>query len=244
MIELDRIYNEDCLIGMKKIPTGSIDLVVTDPPYKVGSRGSCNGMGGYWTKKKALSGKIFNYNDIDIAEYLSEFFRVLKDDAHCYIMCNHLNLPHFFEVIGKSEFKFIKLLVWDKRTSICGTYYMGQVEFIFFLRKGKDKPINNCGTSDLLSFLNKRDKNEDGTNIHDSQKPIGLMQTLITNSSNVGGVVLDPFMGSGTTALAAKMCDRHYIGFEIDKAYYDKIQERLKGERESKQISFNFDSLT
>ena len=113
---------------------------------------------------------------------------------------------------------------------------MGQVEFIFFLRKGKNKPINNCGTSDLLSFANKRDKNEDGTNIHDSQKPIGLMRTLIENSTDTDGIVLDPFMGSGTTALAAKQSGRHFIGFELNRDYYDIALRRIKLEQQQQTL--------
>ena len=229
-MELNRIYNMDCLEGMKMIPDGTIGCVVTDPPYRLTSRGATVTMSGYWTTDAAKSGMVFDHNNIDVAEYLPEFYRVLKPDAHCYVMCNNLNMAHFFEVIGKSDFHFVKLLVWDKQTKICGTYYMGQVEFIFLLRKGKDKHINNCGTSDLLSFANSRDKKADGSNIHDSQKPIALMQTMIMNSSDEGETILDPFMGSGTTALAAIKEKRNFIGFELNKEYYDIACDRIAKE--------------
>lgn len=228
MLQLNKIYNEDCLVGMKRIPDGTIDLIATDPPYKLTSRGSSGTMSGYWATDIAKQGKVFEHNDIEIEQYLPEFYRILKTDAHCYIMCNNLNLPHFFDVISKSQFFFVKLLVWDKQTKICGRYYMGQIEHIFMLRKGKDKPINNCGTSDLLSFANKRDKKTDGSNIHDSQKPIGLMGTLIENSTNKDEIVLDPFMGSGTTAMAARALGRKYIGFEISREYVDLANKRLQ----------------
>lgn len=110
MMEIDKIYNMDCLEGMKQIPDGSVDLVATDPPYKLTSRGSSGTMSGYWATDIARKGKVFEHNDIEIEEYLPEFYRILKPDAHCYIMCNNLNLPHFFEVISKSKFNFIKLL--------------------------------------------------------------------------------------------------------------------------------------
>lgn len=231
MIELDRIYNEDCLEGMKRIPNGYVDLIVTDPPYKLTSRGATGTMSGYWTNDATKKGRVFEHNDIDVSEYLPEFYRILKEDAHCYVMCNNLNMTHFFEVIGRSGFHFVKLLVWDKQSKICGTYYMGQVEFIFLLRKGKDKHINNCGTSDLLSFANNREKDANGNNIHDSQKPIPLMQTLIVNSSDANEIVLDPFMGSGTTAIACIKEHRHYIGFELSKEYYDKAIQRIENEK-------------
>ena len=196
MLELNKIYNEDCLVGMRQMNDKSIDLIVTDPPYKLTSRGSSGTMSGYWATDVARKGRVFEHNDIEIEQYLPEFYRILKPDAHCYIMCNNLNLPHFFDVISnKSDFKFVKLLVWDKQSKICGRYYMGQVEHIFMLRKGKDKPINNCGMSDLLAFPLKRDKDGKGNNIHDSQKPVDLFRALVSQSSNEGGGNFRPFHG-------------------------------------------------
>ena len=234
-MERDKIIMGDAIELLKSIPDGSIDLVATDPPYKLTSRGSSGTMSGYWATDMARKGKVFEHNDIEIDEYLPEFYRVLKADAHCYIMCNNLNLPHFFEVVGKSKFHFVKLLVWDKVQAICGKYYMGQVEHIFMLRKGKDKPVNDCGVSDILTFPNKKDRRRNGSNVHDSQKPVALFQTLITQSTEKGGIVLDPFMGSGTTAIAAYRTGRHFIGFEKDETYYRSACERY--DRESKGIS-------
>lgn len=217
---------------MQSIEDETIDLIATDPPYRVTSRGGTGTMSGYWTSQIAKSGKIFKKNDIDIAEYLPEFYRILKADAHCYIMCNNVNLPHFFDVISKSKFNFVKLLVWDKRSSICGRYYMGQVEHIFFLRKGKDKPVNDCGISDLLTVPLQRDKDKNGQNIHDSQKPVSLFEILIRQSTEEGDLVFDPFMGSGTTAIAARNTNRYFCGCEIDEDYYDKIQRRLEYDKQ------------
>ena len=232
MLELNKIYNADCMQVMKSLPDESIDLICTDPPYKVTPKGCHGTMSGYWANEKSNQGKIFDHNDIDIEEYLPEFYRILKADAHCYIMCNNYNLPHFFDVIGKSRFHFVKLLVWDKQSKICGRYYMGQVEHIFMLRKGKDKPVNNCSQSDLLSFSNfNREKDKDGTNLHDSMKPIPLMQCLIENSTQEGELVLDPFIGSGTTALACIRSKRHYIGCEIDTKYYKVALDRIDKEQ-------------
>ena len=217
---------------MRNMPDESIHLIATDPPYKVTQRGSSGTMSGYWATDITRQGKIFDHNDIDIEEYLPEFYRILKADAHCYIMCNNFNLPHFFDVIGKSNFHFVKLLVWDKQSKICGRYYMGQVEHIFMLRKGKDKPVNDCSQSDLLSFSNfNREKDREGNNLHDSMKPIPLMQCLIENSTQEGELVLDPFIGSGTTALACMRSNRHYIGCEIDPKYYKVALDRIEQEK-------------
>lgn len=227
MIELNKIYNKDCIIGMKQIPDNSIDLIATDVPYLCTSRGGSGTMGGYWKSNKAKSGKIFDCNNAKIEDYLPEFYRILKDNSHCYIMCNNFNLIHFLRVIDESAFHFVKSLIWDKVKKICGRYYMGQYEYILLLRKGKDRPVNDCSISDILSYRNIKHKDKDGQNIHDSEKPVQLFSTLIRQSSNENELVLDPFMGSGTTAIACIRENRNFLGFELDKKYYDIANNRI-----------------
>ena len=227
MLELNKIYNEDCLEGMKKIPDESIDLVVTDPPYKITSRGTNGTTGGLLCTKLSKQGKIFKYNDIEFCTYIPELFRVLKNGSHCYVMVNHVNLHELLNVATATGFKFIKSLIWDKGNKIMGRFYMSQFEFILFFRKGEGKQINNCGTSDILSIPIRKHKNENGGNIHDTEKPCKLMEILIENSSDINCVVLDPFMGSGTTAVACINTNRNFIGFELDKEYFDKANKRI-----------------
>mgnify|MGYP002624034967 CR=1 FL=1 len=108
---------------------------------------------------------------------------------------------------------------------------MSCFEYILFMRKGRAVPINDCGCGDILSVPNVKTKTRNGGNIHDSQKPVTLMQILIENSSKEGDVVLAPFMGSGTTALACIRSRRRFIGSEIDKAFYDIAVRRIIEER-------------
>lgn len=229
------LLNGDCLKLMKDIPNNEIDLIATDVPYKLTSRGNCGTMSGYWANKKTLEGKVFTHNDIDIEDYIGEFYRILKDGTHCYIMCNQLNLPHFIDIINKSKFSFIKCLIWDKCNKICGHYYMNCFEYIIMLRKGAARRINNCGQGDILRVPNKKTKNADGKNIHDSEKPIELMNILIENSSNVGDIVLDPFMGSGTTGVACVNTNRRFIGIELDENYYNIACKRVEDAINNKQ---------
>ena len=230
------LIHGDCLVAMKDIPDASIDLICTDPPYKLTSRGSGGTMSGYWTNELTKKGKIFENNDIEIEDYIHELYRVLKDKPHCYIMCNQVNLPHFLQVISDSKFKYVKCLIWDKGNKICGRFYMNCFEYIIMLRKGGERPINDCGTPDILSIPNKKTKGVDGKNIHDSEKPIALMQILIQNSSNEGDIVLDPFMGSGTTGLAAIKCNRKFIGIELDEKYYQTSQQRIASYERNKTL--------
>lgn len=225
MIEIEQ---GDCLELMKDIHDESIDLILTDPPYKTTSRGNAGNSGGMLQKKINMKGKVFNHNDIKPSQYIPEFYRILKDGSHCYIMTNHVNLQEILNVATKCGFKFIKSLIWDKGNKIMGQFYMSQFEYILFFRKGKGVKINNCGTSDILSVPNKKTKDKNGNNIHDTEKPVNLMKTLIGNSSKQNEVVLDPFMGVGSTIIAGIELDRNVIGFELDEKYFNIAKERIK----------------
>ena len=230
-MELNKLYLGDTRLLLPKIETGSIDLIVTDPPYKMTARGGVGSTGGMLKKSIVNSGNVFNHNDIKPKEYLSDFYRVLKTDAHCYIMTNHINLQDILNSATDIGFHFVKSLIWDKGNKIMGTYYMSQFEYILFFRKGANKPINNFGTSDILRIPNKKMGNtDDGGNYHDTEKPIALMKVLIENSSQEGELVLEPFAGIGSTLLACVESKRNYIGFEIDEKYYNISNQRLKKE--------------
>ena len=227
MLELNQIYLMDCREGFKLIPDNSIDLIVTDPPYRLTSRGNAGSSGGMCQKSDFKKGKVFKHNDIDISEYAPEFYRVLKDGSHCYIMTNHINLQHMLNVCTEAGLHFIKSLIWDKGNKIMSQFYMSQFEYILFFRKGNAVRINNCSTSDILNVPNRKTK-VNGKNLHDTEKPVKLMRILIENSSKQNGVVLDPFMGIGTTAIACINSHRNFLGFEIDKDYWKIATERVE----------------
>lgn len=229
------LWQGDCLELMKNIPDKSVDMIITDPPYKVTARGNAGNSGGMLQKKINKSGQVFNFNNIEIEHYLPLFYRVLKETGHCYIMTNHKNITHFLKVIDEwkdkttgNGFHFIKCLIWNKGNKIMGQYYMSQFEYIIFLRKGAGKKINNCGTSDILSIPNKKSKDTKGANIHDTEKPVDLFKILIENSSKPNEIVLDPFMGVGGCGIACKNLNRKFIGIEIDEKYFNIAKERIE----------------
>lgn len=170
---------------------------------------------------------MFEHNSIDCSVYAPEFYRVLKDGSHCYVMTNHINLINMLNTFTNCGFHFIKSLIWDKGNKIMGQYYMSQFEYILFFRKGRGVKINNCGTSDILSIPNKKTKDEFGKNLHDTEKPVELMKILIENSTKVGDTVFEPFCGVGATAIACKQTNRNCIACELDKNYYNKAKERI-----------------
>ena len=235
IIENDHIYNIDCLDGMRYIPSKSIDCVVTDCPYRICSGGvrlvpdgkECSGV----LKKPhndcsvtpfAMQGKMFANNDIKFYEWLPDVYRVLKDGTHCYIMVNSRNLKELQQSAEDVGFEFQNLLVWNKSNSTPNKYYMQQLEFILMLSKRPARNINDMGQSNLLSC-----RNIIGKKVHPTEKPVSLMEVMIKNSTNEGDVVLDPFAGGGSTLIAANRLNRRYIGFEMDKQYYDIAYNRL-----------------
>ncbi len=234
---MNKTFNKDAMSIMDRMidKEYKVDLLITDPPYKITARGNGGNSGGMFQKKEVNNGKIFKTNDLEIEDWLPKFYNVLKDDSHCYIMTNNKNITNYLKVISemffngdkKQKFHFIKNLIWVKDNKIMGQTYMSQFEYIIMLRKGKHKRINNCGTSDVLSFKNKKMKDENKKTIHDTEKPIDLMKVLIENSSKENDIVFDPFMGIGSTVIASKETNRQYIGIELDENYYNIANKRL-----------------
>lgn len=235
-----QLINNDCLNELSLIKSESVDLLVTDPPYKTTARGNLGNSGGMLQKEINRKGKVFNYNNIDCVKYAPEFYRILKDGSHCYVMTNHTNLIHMLNsftdlrTIEERErkvkpygFHFIKCLIWNKGNKIMGQYYMSQFEYILFFRKGKGVKINNCGTSDILSIPNIKTKDNNNRNLHDTEKPVELMKILINNSSKENQTVIDPFMGIGSAGIASKELNRNFIGIEIDENYFNVAKERI-----------------
>lgn len=228
-----KLWRGDCLELMKDIPDNSVDLILTDPPYKTTSRGSSGGTGGMLKSDDFKKGNAFKHNAITFDEWLPECFRVLKEGSHAYFMTNNKNLLRMLKAVESAGFNIFKTLVWAKNTAITNMYYMDSHEYIIFCRKGKAIKINNCGTKSVMFFDNPKNK------VHPTEKPVGLMTQLIENSTNDSDVVLDLFMGSGSTGVACAKTNRNFIGIELDRDYYDIAVNRIN---EAKEIAGGHDS--
>jgi len=222
MIEINKIYNMNCLEGMKYIEDNSINLVVTDPPYRLVQGGCTNKAVTLKGATDLKSGRVFSNNFINFSDWIPEVYRVLKENTHCYIICNDRNLKELLIESENVGFKLLNILVWKKKKHSPNRYYLKNAEFIVFLRKGRATNINNMGTFQCLEIDNVKEKH------HPSEKPVELMEIYINNSSKEGEIVFDPFMGSGTTAIACINTSRNYIGFEIDPDYYKIAEERIR----------------
>ena len=218
------IVKGDCLEIMKNIEDRSVDLIITDVPYKVISGGTPKHKGQPSGILSKNDGKIFNNNNIKPYEYMSELYRVLKEDTHCYIFINFINLKEMMEEAEKVGFKLHTLLVWKKNNKTPSRWYMKNQEYILFMRKGKAKPVKDSGVGHILEF-----NNIIGNKTHPCEKPVKLLEMLIKNSSEEGQVVFDPFMGTASLGIACLNTNRKFIGSEIDSEYFDIAYNKING---------------
>ena len=220
-MELNRIYNEDCLEGMKRIPDGSVDLIVTDPPYLI------NYKTGYRKDKAHRFNDVILNDDNEqlITDYVKECYRILKDDTAMYLFCSSHKVDFFKRELEK-EFSIKNMIIWVKNNHTAGdleSAFGRKYEIVFLVNKGQRK-FNGERLTDIWEFPRV---SGDGQ-LHQNQKPIELIKRCIEKHSNVGDVVFDGFMGSGTTAAAALDTNRNYIGFELDEYYFNVAEKRLK----------------
>jgi DNA modification methylase len=212
------IYNGDCIEYIKTIKDKSIDCLITDPPYGVDIQ-----FGAY---DNQLSRKIENDGNIEDAlillnEMLINVKSKLKEDAHIYIFCNWKIYPQFNQIISK-HFQIKNLIIWDKLFMGMGDLkgnYSSSYEMIVFAGGNREfltrpKNIIQCRFSD--------------ERFHNTQKPVELIKQLIDNSTNVNETIFDPFLGSGSTVVAAKEMKRNFIGCEIDEQNYKITLKRLE----------------
>ena len=226
------LFNADCLDIMPLIPNNSIDCFVSDVPYKLVQGGvtgklsaKITGVALNFENKNTKNGNgNFNHNEIKFNEWLPDVFRILKDKSHCYIMINDRNLQELLNEATKIKFKVLNVLVWNKNNAMPNHWYMKNAEFIVMLRKGGAKYINNQGTKQIIQINNVSNKQ------HPTEKPINLMKILIENSTSENDVVIDTFMGTGATCIAAKELNRKFIGIEKEPKYYELAVGRVFGQ--------------
>lgn len=212
----------DCLDLIRNIPDESIDLVVTDPPYTMTKRGkSCR---PNWMPSNMGENVFGNIPIPNPDVWFAECFRVLKNQTHFYTFCNTNDIQKYLNAAEKAGFKLHNIITMIKDTGMPNRWYLKNCELILFFRKGKAKPINDMTSRDWVMVTMPKQK--DGK-LHITQKPLDLITKLITNSSEIGEIVLDPFMGSGTTGVACMNTNRNFIGFELDENSFKNAKIRL-----------------
>ena len=229
-----KLYNKDCLEVLKSLPSNSIDLVVTDPPYDI----SCTNGGGSLNKGKQMANSIRVLAEVgidkgyNIEEIGKELVRVMKN-INIYLWCNKVQIPEYFNFYVNQLGCRFDILCWHKTNPLpaYNNKYLSDTEYCLYFRKGgfcnpadTDKAYENAKTY-YAAPLNAKDKK---IWKHPTIKPLDFTEKIIKNSSKKGEVVLDCFMGSGTTGVACKNLGRDFIGIELNPEYFRIAKERIE----------------
>jgi len=232
------VYFEDCVEGMReRLDDDSVDCVITDPPYGIEWESA------FTDAKDGLSqlGGLEGDESLEIVRAaVPELDRVLTDDGHCYVFTRWDAYPEVVEYFTP-EFNINTVIVWDKKLRGSGDLntWAPQHEWIVHFVKedasthGKRRPniirVGGVGTNQMEPE-------------HPTQKPTAVIEPLLETSTLKSDTVLDPFMGSGTTAVTALQNDRDYIGFEVDEDNYRDVIERRIGEaKRQREATVNAD---
>ena len=227
IIDINNIYNMDCLDGMRlMIKQGvKVDCVITDPPYLIDYKTNRRK-----DKEHKFCKVIQNDNNPQlIIDLMPLLFEIMKDNTPLYMFCGSDKIDFFKKEVEK-YFTVKNIIVWDKGTHTAGdleAQYGKRYEFIIYANKGR--ALFNVGV--------KRDTDiwrvpriTGNEQIHQNQKPVNLISKILNIHTKQGDLIFDPFMGSGTTAVACYKLQRNYVGFELDKEYFKMANNRIDGE--------------
>lgn len=220
MLSKNKIYFGDCFNLIKLIDDDSINCIITDPPYGINLTPQRN-------NSKFKNTKIINDDNLDwLPQYCKELYRVLKNNTCCYIFCNWQKYDIFKQQLEK-YFEIKNCIVWDKDWLGMGNNWRPNHEFIILATKGKFKTKSNNKTNIL-----KHRRLSSKKMLHSCEKPVSLIEELITESTNEKDLILDTFLGSGSTIEACIKQNRNYIGFELDENLYNIINNRINNIKE------------
>lgn len=228
MMELDTIVVGDCLDVMADMPDGYVDLVIVDPPYGIGYKSG---------RKLQPSGDprqidaTFGVDEFD-PSWLIELWRVCGENVALYLFTRWDVLHQWKKAAISAGFRVIQRIIWDKSHWGMGDlrYYGSQTEDILFCCKGIpilhwQKREGNIWRTVSKAYL------PEGRFNHPTQKPEKLIERMIDHGSALDDLVFDPFIGSGTTAVAALKLGRRFYGCDINPDYVKLANERIEKAR-------------
>lgn len=228
LIEKNKIYCVDSYKAIKEMPDKFVDLIITDPPYDIRHT-----EGGGMLIDKGIKQMFDDLVEDNLAvgideSILEEMCRVMKK-INIYIWCNKTMIPMLFNFFVNKKKCLFDIIVWQKVNSmpLCGSKYLTDCEYCLYFRESRKLNTTYDTAKTVYQIpINIKDKNDYE---HPTIKPLEPIKNFIINSSDEGDIVFDPFLGSGTTAVASKELDRNYIGFEISEKYYKIAEDRING---------------
>jgi len=239
----------NCIEAMKKFPKGKVNLILTDPPYNASNGGvnlPNNKTGGAFFKVNEKWDKFDSYDSyFDFTkEWINEADKLLAPNGTIMVCASFHNLGEVIMALKEKGYKFLNVVTWEKTNpmpSITKRFLTHSTEFIVWFAKGSGWTFNyddmkkynfDKQLKDVWRFSvcqgKERIKGENNRAAHPTQKPLALFHRLVEMASNEGDIVLDPFMGSGTTAVVCEKLNRKWIGIEQDKKYIKIADKRIK----------------
>ncbi len=222
MLKTNEIYNIDCMEGLKLIDDNSIDLVIIDPPYLLNINNVKN-----FSNMNRYANDLLNLKDGFDLKVLDLLIQKMKK-INIYIYCSKRQVKDLLNYFSNKNCNH-EILTWHKQnpSPLINNNYLPDTEYILFFREKGVKLYGNYHTKRkyYISLTNKVDKQKYK---HPTIKPLELIEYHIENSSKEGDLILDCFAGSGTTLVGAINKNRRYIGFEIDKNYYEIAKKRIE----------------
>ncbi|MGK0723813.1 DNA-methyltransferase [Aerococcus urinaeequi] len=224
------IFNDNCLNQIKTLQDNSVDLILTDPPYNIAkySTGNIN-----LPNRKSINNDLgtWDIEEINPFDFVEEFKRILKPDGNIFIFTSYNLIGKWHEAFD-SEFDTFQFFIWHKTNPMPKIYkngFLNSCEMIVCLWN-KGHKWNFSNQREMHNFFEspicmgkERLKNPK----HPAQKPLKLIKHLMNIGSNEGDLVYDPFMGVGTTGVAALELNREFIGVEIDNVFFEAAEKRI-----------------
>ena len=214
---------------MKEIPANSVDAIITDPPYNISRDNNFTTMGragidfGEWDK------------DFDLTSWIKVAEPLLKKGGNIVIFNSWKNMTNITKSLEENGFEVKDLIRWKKTNAMPRNrdrrFITDYEVAVWAVKKGGKWTFNRLSDTyeipEIVGGLTPKSEKIEGG--HPTQKPIYVMKWLIERLTNEGDVVLDPFMGSGTTGVACKNLNRKFIGVELDENYYNIAYNRING---------------
>ena len=215
------LHQGDAVCWLRELPDASVDLIVTDPPYESLEKHRAVGTTTRLKHSKASSNDWFAIFPNDrFHELFVELYRVLKKNSHFYLFWDQETMFVTKPIAESVGFRFWKPLVWDKMKIGMGYHYRARYELILFFEKGKRK-LNDLSVPDIIQVPRIYRG-------YPTEKPVEVSEVLIQQSTEPNEIVIDPFMGSGSTALASLKLNRNFIGNDICTEAINVSHERLQ----------------
>ncbi|WNG32391.1 site-specific DNA-methyltransferase [Archangium violaceum] len=218
-----RLSQSDAVEWLRSLPDASVDLVITDPAYESLEKHRAIGTTTRLKHSKASSNQWFRiFPNARFPELFEQVWRVLKRDSHFYLFCDPETMFIAKPLAEAAGFRFWKPIIWDKLHIGMGYHYRSRYELILFFEKGRRR-LSDLGVADVLPVPRVYRG-------YPAEKPTGVSEVLIRQSSAPGDVVVDPFLGSGSVGVAAVRLGRDFRGTDICDEALTVTEARLRAE--------------